>query len=254
MRASARALAAACVAIAVALVATAAFAKFNVPPLTDGHVVDTSGQLTQEQIDALNQQMERVRLKSGYVIDALVTGSLEGESIDDVGYETINTWTPGDAKKDNGVVIIVAPNERKDRIEVGKGIEGALTDLQTDDIRRKIIEPRLKAGDIAGGIAAGTQAIAATLMGDDPGQAQRPVGAPVSAARVVFFVILLVIVIWALSRRGGGGGGFFWFGGGGWGGGGGGGGDCGDWGGGGGGGGFGGGGGHGGGGGSSGSY
>ncbi len=79
-----------------------------------------------------HRQLEATRLQTGYVIDALVAGSLEGASIDDVAFQTFQTWKPGDAKRDNGVLIVVAPNRRQDRIEVGKGVEGALTDLQTD--------------------------------------------------------------------------------------------------------------------------
>jgi uncharacterized protein len=258
MRASACARAAlACLAaIAIALVTTSASAKVVPPPLTDGHVVDTAGVLSPEDIAALNRQMEAVRLRSGYVIDAFVVGSLGGEEVADVAFDTFRAWQPGQKDKDNGVLLVIAPNDRKDFLETGKGVQGALTDLQTDDIRRKFIEPRLKVGDVRGGIAAGTAAIARVLMGDDPGTPQAPVARGQngsSPGRVLFFIILLVIVIIVMSRGRGGPGGFWWFGGGGgggWGDGGGGGG----WGGGDGGGGFGGGGGSSDGGGSGGSY
>src|SRR6202044_89491 len=142
------------------------------PPLVDGHVVDTAGVLTPSDIDALNQQMEAVRVQSGYTIDAFVVKSLDGESIDDLAFDTFQTWKPGQGAKDNGVLIVIAPNDRVDRIETGKGVEGALTDLQTDDIRRLAIEPRLKAGDVRGGIAAGAASIARVLTGADPGTPQ----------------------------------------------------------------------------------
>ena len=167
--------------VASVTVATAASAAFTVPPLVDGHVVDTSGKLSPDDVAALNRQMEATRLQSGYVIDALVVGSLEGGSIDDVAYQTFQTWKPGDAQRDNGVLIVVAPSERQDRIEVGKGVEGSLTDLQTDDIRRQFIEPRLKEGDLRGGIGAGADAIAKVLVGADPGQGAQPQGTRIGA-------------------------------------------------------------------------
>jgi uncharacterized protein len=135
------------VALSLSVTLARAAAAFTVPALVDGHVVDTTGKLSRDDIDALNRQLEATRLQSGYVIDAFVVGSLDGTTIDDVAAQTFQTWKPGDAKKDNGVLIVVAPNDRQDRIEVGNGVEGALTDLQTDDIRRSLIEPRLKQSD-----------------------------------------------------------------------------------------------------------
>ena len=200
------------------------------PALIDGHVVDTAGKLSQDDIDALNRQMEATRLQSGYVIDALVVRSLDGASIDDVAYQTFQTWKPGDAKRDNGVLIVVAPNDRQDRIEVGKGVEGALTDLQTDDIRRAVIEPRLKQNDLRGALAAGADAIAKTLIAADAGQPAPAFGTRVGPAGLLFGGVFLVLILWVLVRSWGGGwggrggGGGWWFGGGGFGGGGGGGG------------------------------
>jgi len=178
--------------------ATAASAAFTVPPLVDGHVVDTSGKLSPDDVAALNRQMEATRLQSGYVIDALVVGSLEGGSIDDVAYQTFQTWKPGDAQRDNGVLIVVAPSERQDRIEVGKGVEGALTDLQTDDIRRQFIEPRLKEGDLRGGVGAGADAIAKVLTGADPGHGAQPQGTPIGARTILFGGFFLLIIIFVL--------------------------------------------------------
>jgi len=121
MRAAARAIAACLAVIAFALITRTALAKLEPPPLVEGHVVDTAGVLAPGDIDALNQQMEAVRVQSGYTIDAFVVKSLEGESIDDLAFDTFQKWKPGQGAKDNGVLIVVAPNDRIDRIEVGKG-------------------------------------------------------------------------------------------------------------------------------------
>jgi uncharacterized protein len=205
----------ACVALAVFFVSVlfspSALAKFVVPA-NQGPVTDTANALDPAAKDALAQKLYAIRAQTSYEVTIFVCGSLEGESIDDVAYETYNAWKLGQAGKDNGVLLLVAPNERRDRIEVGKGVEGALTDLETDDIRRKVIEPRLKAGDLPGALDAGASAIAHALVTDNAGQ-RYPGGRGGEVGdlpRVLFFVLLLVVVIFLMSRGGRGGpGGFF---------------------------------------------
>jgi uncharacterized protein len=198
--------------------APSAMAKFAVPP-NDGPVTDTAQALAPDAKERLAQKLDAIRAQTSYEVTVFVCGSLDGEPIADVAYETFNTWKLGQAGKDNGVLLLVAPNDRMDWIEVGKGVEGALTDLETDDIRRKVIEPRLKAGDLAGALDTGAAAIAHALVSDNAGEAypragERGRGSDFSS--ILFFVVVIVFVIIVFSRggRGGGGpGGFFWFGG-----------------------------------------
>ncbi len=217
-----------CVVVLGLTLASSAWAKFEVPP-NEGPVTDTAGALDAVTKERLAQKLGAIRAQTSYEVTIFVCGSLGGESIDDVAFETFNAWKLGQGGKDNGVLLIVAPHERRDRIEVGKGVEGALTDLETDDIRRKVIEPRLKAGDLAGALDMGASAIAHALVTDSAGTPYPrggPRGAQNDVPRVFFFVFVIVIVIIVISRGGGRGGpgSFFWFGGGGFGGGGGGGG------------------------------
>src|SRR6185436_945485 len=107
-----------------------------------------------------------------------VVGSLEGETIDDIAYKTFNAWGVGQKGKDNGVLLVIAPNERKVRIETGLGVGGALTDLQSNDIIRQVIAPKLKDNRFFEAIDQGTNAIAEALIKGTPGGEKAP-GPPV---------------------------------------------------------------------------
>ncbi len=199
---------------------------FTPPPAPAGgsYVVDTAGKLTAADKEELDRKLVALKQGGGPWIAVLVAGSLEGESIDDVGIATARAWQIG-TKADNGVLLLIAPNERKVRIEVGSHLEGDLTDLDANDIIRTKIGPRLKANDFRGGIEAGIDGIASAVMhGAVPGQKDRRArrGAASEGAnpfQVGAIVIVLIVIILLLSRRrrggGGGGGGFWWWGGGG---------------------------------------
>ena len=116
---------------------------FNVPKQTD-YVTDTAGSLSPAELSDLNNRLGDYERKSGNQIFVLVTPSLEGEPIEDVGYQLIQTWKPGQKGKDNGVVLVIATGERRIRIETGKGVGGDLTDLQSNDIIRRRIAPLMR--------------------------------------------------------------------------------------------------------------
>jgi uncharacterized protein len=200
-----------CAAALVALVALVTLAlpafAFTPPPL-NGHVVDTAHALTQQQVAGLDHKLSDIRLRSGFAIVAYVAGSLEGEPIEDVAYQCFNAWHLGEKGKDNGVLLLIAPNERRTRIETGKGVEGALTDLQTDDILLKFVTPALQKGAVFMAVDGGTTAIARTLMGEEGGadpQAQargprRPVAQPLSPLKLgigigAFLLVILLAIV-----------------------------------------------------------
>jgi uncharacterized protein len=227
MKALARALRIFVLALATLLVAPGARAAFTPPPL-DGHVVDTAGKLSQADIRRIDAKLEDVRRTTGFEIAALLVGSLEGEEIDDVAYKVFNAWELGNKGKDNGVLLVIAPAERKVRIETGKGVGGALTDLQSNDIIRTEITPSLRQERYGEAVDRGTTAIARTLVAgsaDDPAL-RRPREHPPEAAPsllrtigwgigiVVYLVLLVVsptfrtlVFYLLLFGRGGGGGG-----------------------------------------------
>ncbi len=163
---------AAALALLAALIALALPAFAFTPPPLRGHVVDTAGVLSPDEIAALDAKLDGVARRTGYQIVAFVPRSLEGESIDDVAYETFNTWHLGQKGKDNGVLLVIAPHERRTRIETGAGVEGPLTDLQSDDILLHDVVPALKQNRVYDAIDQGTTAIARTLVGE-PGTVPR---------------------------------------------------------------------------------
>ncbi len=99
--------------------------------------------------------------------------SLQGTAIEDYGYQLGRRWQISQKDKNNGVLLIVAPNERKVRIEVGYGVEGTLTDALTKIIIENSILPQFKAGDFSGGIKRGVDDVIQVLSGDAEGVQQR---------------------------------------------------------------------------------
>ena len=120
-----------------------ASAGFTPPPMRDA-VTDTAGKLTDADDRALEERITAYRNKTGNEIAVLVIGSLAGNSIEDVAYGTFNTWHIGKKDLDNGVLLVIAPNERKTRIETGKGVGDRLTDIECAMILRERVGPLLR--------------------------------------------------------------------------------------------------------------
>ena len=139
--------------------------------------------------------------------------SLGGLTVEDYANRLFRHWRLGQAKTDNGALLLVAPGERKVRIEVGYGLEGALTDALSKVIITTAIAPRFQKGDFAGGIDAGADAILSILTGDaeewqrraqvreDDGTAFDPLIAFVCL--VVLFVVVANLMAWSNGRRSG---------------------------------------------------
>src|SRR5262245_39709847 len=105
--------------VAFAIVLLALSAAAYQPPPIQGPVTDTAGKLTPTERAEIDQKLASLKASRGNEITVFVVGSLEGESIEDVAYTTFNTWTLGSKAADNGVLLVIAPNERKIRIETG---------------------------------------------------------------------------------------------------------------------------------------
>jgi uncharacterized protein len=221
-------------ALALLLCAGVAQADFTPPPI-QGHITDTAGVLDAQRRGALEQRLEQLRTQSGYEVAVFFTQSLEGETVQDAAYTTFNTWKLGQKGADNGVLLLVAPNERAVWMETGKGVGGELTDVQAHDIIKQYIAPRLKAGEYDAAAEDGSNAIAQTLTGQPlPGAAALPRQTPMrrepqGSGGVGGFGCLMVafFIFFIFSMRGGGRGrgrrrgiilgGWGWGGGGGWG-------------------------------------
>jgi uncharacterized protein len=192
---------AAAIGFAIVLTLAAAAHALTFPQLT-GRVVDEANILDAPTRQALTEKLAAVEAKSGDQIVVVTLGSLQGTSIEDYGYQLGRHWAVGQKGKDNGALLIVAPGERKVRIEVGYGLEGALTDAVTRLIIQNAILPRFRANDFAGGITRGVDDIIQVVSGDAEEfkrrAAQRPDATPQGVDIVT--LILIALVFFAIVR------------------------------------------------------
>lgn len=172
----------------VAGVARAAY----VPPPIAGHVTDAAGKLSASEIATLNQKLADYRTCSSNHIAVFLPASLEGAPVEDVAYVAFNTWKIGEAKKDNGVLLVIATAERKIRIETGKGVGGQLTDLESAEILREVVGPNLKAGRVFAAIDLATTRIGKALGGC---AMQAPTSKPLESGEGVHPVLGIILSI-----------------------------------------------------------
>jgi uncharacterized protein len=194
--------------LALVLLAGAALAAPKFPSLT-GRVVDQAGLLDSTAQAQITAKLAALEQKTGTQLVVVTLASLDGDDIADYGYQLGRAWGIGQKGKNNGVLLIVAPNERKVRIEVGYGLEGMLTDLQSDLIIRNDILPRFRAGDFPAGIERGVDDLVQVLSGgplkvDQP--RERGGGQSGGFDFGSFLFIALILGFWAFRFFGGGGG------------------------------------------------
>lgn len=141
------------------------------PKLT-GRVVDGANLLQPAQEQALDAQLADLERQTRRQLVVVTVPDLQGYDIADYGYRLGRAWGIGDKVRNDGALLIVAPNDRKVRIEVGYGLEGVLTDAASSLIIQNAIVPRFKEGDFAGGITAGVSQIV-TLLRLSPEEARK---------------------------------------------------------------------------------
>ncbi|MXO62193.1 TPM domain-containing protein [Qipengyuania oceanensis] len=235
-------------ALVAGLLALPAWAQPSFPELT-GRVVDNADLLSPEEEAQLTAQLEGLETRTQRQLVVATIPDLEGYDIADYGYQLGRAWGIGDAERNDGALLIVAPNDRKVRVEIGYGLEGVMTDALSSVIIQQDILPRFRDGDMAGGIIAGTDALVRQLeLPEDEARAvvQQasesqsdggfPIGAIIWIAFVFFFFVLPMlrggkryrrrgvggavgdIILWeagkAIARGASGGGGGGWGGGG----------------------------------------
>lgn len=143
------------------------------PSLT-GRVVDQANIIQVATRTAIEQKLADLEAKSGIQLVVATVTSLEGQEIEPYANQLFRNWKLGEKTKNNGVLLLVAPNERRVRIEVGYGLEGTLTDALSKVIIANAITPRFKAGDFSGGISRGVDDIITVLTTDASEWQQRP--------------------------------------------------------------------------------
>jgi uncharacterized protein len=182
------------------LMGSAADAR-DVPPLT-GRVVDLAQVLPPATAEELSSRLKAHEDKTTNQVAVLIIPSLEGEPLFDFSHRVATTWKLGQRGTDNGALLLVAIKDRKVRLEVGYGLEGALTDARSAQIIRNEIVPRFRAGDFAGGVAAGVDAVLKTIEGTYTASDRPPAPAQLDdrIGSVVLAVFIGVLIGLALSR------------------------------------------------------
>ena len=145
--------------------ALCALAEVAVPPLT-GRIVDRTGTLSPDEIARQSQRLKDLETRKGSQIAVLIVPTTQPETIEQYSIRVAEAWKIGRRKIDDGALMVVAKNDHKLRIEVGYGLEGALTDVTARRIIDEVIVPRFKTGDFEGGIAAGLTRIIGVIDGE----------------------------------------------------------------------------------------
>lgn len=152
-------------ALALGLFAAVALAEAEVPYLT-GRVMDLANLLDPETRASLDAKLAGLEERTGAQLVVLTVPSLEDEPIERFGHRVASAWKLGQEDKDNGALLIVAPNDRKMRVEVGRGLEPVLTDLETNIVQTEVIIPHFKQNDFSGGVAAGVDSLIQGIEGE----------------------------------------------------------------------------------------
>ena len=155
-------------AIVVALLLSFAFpasADVAVPQLT-GRVVDRTGTLSSSDVAALSQKLSDFETRKGSQIAVLIVPTTDPETIDQFSIRVAEAWKIGRKKVDDGAILVVAKNDHHVRVEVGYGLEGALTDVTSRRIIDEVITPKFREGDFAGGISAGIDRMMRVVDGE----------------------------------------------------------------------------------------
>jgi uncharacterized protein len=200
--------------VAVVLLLAVSPAHAQTFPKLTGRVVDQAGLLTPAQVVDLTSKSESLEARTGRQFVVATVKSLEGRTIEDYGYRLGREWGIGNEQKDDGVILLVAPNEKKVRIETGYGARVFLTDALSSVIIRNSILPRFKAGDMGGGIAAGADEIIKVMQLSPAEAAKRAQEASATETRrerrgfnpipIIFMVVVFFFVIGSLARAAGG--------------------------------------------------
>ncbi|EKF18654.1 TPM domain-containing protein [Nitratireductor pacificus] len=147
------------------LVLSGALSAAELPALT-GRVVDNAGIIDAASEEALTARLAAFEQKSSDQIVVATIRSLDGEALEPFANRLFRAWGLGQAGEDNGVLVLVAVDDRKMRIEVGYGLEGTLTDLHSKLIIENTMVPAFRAGDFAGGISGAVDDIVMVLEGN----------------------------------------------------------------------------------------
>ncbi len=193
--------------ILLLIIAFASITFSQVPiPVLKQYANDFTNSLNNSELNTLNNALRSFDDSTSNQIVFLMMNSLDGYSLESFCYETATKNQIGSKKNNNGVLFFVAKDDRKMRIEVGYGLEGALPDALTSSILRNEVRPYFKQGDYYTGISAGLGAIVKATRGEYKADKKKE-GKGSSKSFSFIFVIILFIIISIIGRKGGKGGG-----------------------------------------------
>lgn len=181
--------------------AAAQAALVPVPALT-APVTDLTGTLTPDQTATLDQELRAFAAQKGSQIAVLMVPSTAPEAIEQYSIRVVDAWKLGRKAQDDGVLLLVAKDDRAMRIEVGYGLEGAIPDAIAKRIIAEIITPQFKQGDYFGGLQAGVQQIMKLIDGEQlpaPKAAASPTGG-VSSTETAFFLLIAAVFVGSALR------------------------------------------------------
>ena len=167
-------------------------------PQYQGYVTDLAGMISPAARQRLEQTLLAFDQSDSTQIAVLTIPSLEGDALEDFSIRTVEAWKIGQKGKDNGVLLLVSKGDRKIRIEVGRGLEGVLTDLLAGRIVDQVISPRFKAGQLDEGFEAGISAIISAARGEFKGTGQ--VSRKGDQSSLLPYLIFFAILVGTLGR------------------------------------------------------
>ncbi|MFZ2269838.1 MAG: YgcG family protein [Azonexus sp.] len=173
-----------------------------VPPLT-AQVTDLTATLDAAQQAALEQKLAAFEARKGAQVAVLILPTTQPETIEQFGIRLLDAWKIGRKGVDDGALLIVARDDRKLRIEVGYGLEGALNDATAKRIIDESMAPLFKAGDLPGGVAAGVDAMLKVIDGESL-PAPLPASSPASdgpSDNLLFGLLLAVVIVGSILRQ-----------------------------------------------------
>lgn len=175
-------------------------------PALTGRVVDNANLLSPADEQTLTEELKQLEEKSSDQLVVVTLPSLQGYTIEDFGYQLGRHWGIGTKELNNGVLLIVAPNERKVRIEVGYGLEPILTDALSRVIIDNAILPHFRSGDFPGGIKTGVEDISLALTGDTAELERRAKvrrdadEVPIDWFTILFYIAIFVLIMYLSSK------------------------------------------------------
>lgn len=175
-------------------------------PKLQGYVNDYAGMISAQAKTALEQELRTFEQSDSTQIVVLTIPSLEGEVLEEFSIKVAEQWKIGQTGKDNGIIVLVSKQDRKIRVEVGRGLEGQITDLMSGRIVDLVIKPKFKRGDFDGGLISGVHALIDAARGEFKADSSRETRRPNGQSRLLTFLIfggIAILVLGSVSRPAG---------------------------------------------------